>query len=326
MSASATCRRSASARSRGSDKFTQYALTVEGKIGNFDITYAGAYMDRPNHSTNDYTDYTDAYDAYYESYGGLANYQYYFDNNGDPIDPRQYITGGNHFKKMSQELRIASPADKPFRVIGGAFYQRQSNDILQEYRVDNLADELSVNGRPGLDLADQAKAHRSRLCGLRRSKFRRYAADHADGRRTLVQVRQYRIRLCRLRPRPGLLPGCAGQSAAKRCGQHQDGCRAMLHDERRYVARFAAERHRHDVDHRTACLQERRASTLATFENGKLKPKQSKDDGFTYRFNGTGSPHEGSDVLRHLVQGLPAGRHQPPAGPRAVRSGLPDQL
>src|SRR4030095_8847915 len=33
---------------------------------------------------------------------------------------------------------------------GGAFYQRQSNDILQEYRVDNLAALLSVNGRPGL--------------------------------------------------------------------------------------------------------------------------------------------------------------------------------
>ena len=31
----------------GKDKFTQYALTIEGKIGNFDITYAGAYMHRP---------------------------------------------------------------------------------------------------------------------------------------------------------------------------------------------------------------------------------------------------------------------------------------
>ncbi len=99
----------------GKDKFTQYALTVEGKVGNFDITYAGAYMHRPNSAaSSDYTDYTDAYDAYYESYGGLANYQYYFDNNGDPIDPRQYITGGNNFKKLSQELRV-SPARQTSR-------------------------------------------------------------------------------------------------------------------------------------------------------------------------------------------------------------------
>ncbi len=50
---------------------------------------------------------------------------------------------------MSQELRFASPADKPFRVIAGAFYQVQKNFIHQDYRVDDLAPELSVNGFPG---------------------------------------------------------------------------------------------------------------------------------------------------------------------------------
>ncbi|MGN6156256.1 MAG: TonB-dependent receptor plug domain-containing protein, partial [Sphingomicrobium sp.] len=45
------------------DVFTQAALTVEGKIWDFDLTYAGAYMDRPTHSIGDYTDYSDAYDA-----------------------------------------------------------------------------------------------------------------------------------------------------------------------------------------------------------------------------------------------------------------------
>ena len=49
---------------------------------------------------------------------------------------------------MSQELRIASPQDKPFRVVAGAFYQRQSNDIFQDYQVADLA-AVSVNGRPG---------------------------------------------------------------------------------------------------------------------------------------------------------------------------------
>ena len=132
------------------DKFTQAALTIEGKIANFDITYAGAYMDRPNSGISDYSEYTAAYDDYYESYGGLANYLYFFDNAGNPIDPTQYIVGSNHFKKMSQELRIASPAENRFRVIGGLFYQVQKNHINQEYHVDNLAGDLSVNGFPGL--------------------------------------------------------------------------------------------------------------------------------------------------------------------------------
>ena len=30
------------------DRFWQAALTVQGKIFDFDVTYAGAYMDRPN--------------------------------------------------------------------------------------------------------------------------------------------------------------------------------------------------------------------------------------------------------------------------------------
>ena len=137
---------------KSKDKFTQIALTIEGKIGNFDLTYAGAYMNRPTSSLNDYVDYVDAYNAYYIDlgYASILDYQYYFDNAGNIVSPAQYITGGNHFKKLSQELRIASPADKRFRVIGGAFYQRQSNDILQEYRVDGLSDDLSVNGHPGL--------------------------------------------------------------------------------------------------------------------------------------------------------------------------------
>jgi outer membrane receptor protein involved in Fe transport len=133
------------------DKFTQAALTVEGQVANFDVTYAGAYMNRPTYSFNDYTDYTDAYDTYavYYGYSGLLDYHNYTDNNGDLIDPRQFIEGENHYKKLSQELRIASPADNPFRVLVGAFYQRQTNDIYQNYMVQDLADNLSVQGWPG---------------------------------------------------------------------------------------------------------------------------------------------------------------------------------
>jgi iron complex outermembrane receptor protein len=131
------------------DKFTQAALTIEGKVANFDVTYAGAYMDRPTYGISDYTDYTDAYDAYYESYGGLANYFYFQDAAGNTIDPRQYIVGSEHFKKMSHELRVSTPTEWPFRVLLGAFYQRQTNHIYQNYLVDNLAPDLSVNGWPG---------------------------------------------------------------------------------------------------------------------------------------------------------------------------------
>jgi iron complex outermembrane receptor protein len=141
------------------DRFIQAALTIEGKIGNWDLTYAGAYLDRKTKSYNDYTDYSEAYDAIYANYtdsdtneficSGLAGCFYYQNAEGETIDPRQFILGTDHFRKTSQELRIASPSDSRLRVQGGLFYQRQSNRIFQDYQVADLAPLLSVNDRPG---------------------------------------------------------------------------------------------------------------------------------------------------------------------------------
>jgi outer membrane receptor protein involved in Fe transport len=275
----------------GVDKFTQYALTVEGKVGMFDITYAGAYMHRPNHSTNDYTDYADAYDAYYESYGGLANYQYYFDDNGDPIDPRQYITGGNNFKKLSQELRIATPADKPFRVIGGAFYQRQSNDILQEYRVDNLAADLSVNGRPGLLwLTKQERIDRDYAL------FGEASFDITPQITLTGGTRWYKFDntvfgFAGFGRNPDFFQGADDNPPPNVVGSTRTGvaqCFTTSGDSLRDSQLNGTDLTliMDGVLSGTPCIN------VAEFDNGKLKPKQSKDSGFTYRFNGTWKPQE----------------------------------
>ena len=131
------------------DRFIQGALTIEGKIGNWDLTYAGAYLDRKVHSQSDYTDYAEAYDSLYASSGGIAGYFGFVNNAGQTIDPRQYIIGDDHFTKVSQELRVASPQEDRFRVVAGLFYQRQTHLIQQDYQVANLATDASVNGRPG---------------------------------------------------------------------------------------------------------------------------------------------------------------------------------
>ena len=134
---------------RRHDRFLQAALTVEGKISNWDLTYAGAYLVRKIDSSNDYTDYAEAYDELYADYGGVAGYLYFFDDAGNTIDSSQHIIGRDRYRKMSHELRIASPADNRLRLVAGLFYQRQSHGIHQDYQVTNLADELSVNGFPG---------------------------------------------------------------------------------------------------------------------------------------------------------------------------------
>ncbi|MES2495254.1 MAG: TonB-dependent receptor [Pseudomonadota bacterium] len=138
------------------DEFWQAALAVQGKIADFDLTYAGAYLDRDIDQFSDYTDYAVAYDVLYAQTGG--SFSSYFTNNaGAYVDPSQHILGADRYKKMSHELRLASPSDKPFRVIGGLFYQRQSHGILQDYQIFNLADATSVNGMPGTVWLTQQK-------------------------------------------------------------------------------------------------------------------------------------------------------------------------
>ncbi len=131
------------------DRFVQAALTIQGKLGNWDVTYAGAYLDRKIDSSSDYTDYAEAYDSLYHNAGGIANYFYFTDNAGNTIDPRQRIVGADHFTKHSEEFRVASPATDRFRLVAGLFFQRQTHLIHQDYQVPNLGASGSVNGRPG---------------------------------------------------------------------------------------------------------------------------------------------------------------------------------
>jgi iron complex outermembrane receptor protein len=275
----------------GKDKFTQYALTIEGKIGNFDITYAGAYMHRPNSAVADYTEYADAYDAYYESYGGVANYQYFVDDDGNPIDFRQYIVGGNNFKKLSQEFRIASPVENRFRVIAGAFYQRQSNDILQEYHVDDLAASLSVNGRPGLIwLTKQERIDRDYAV------FGEASFDVTPQITLTGGARYYKFNntvfgFAGFGRDPDFFQGAPGNPPPNAVGSTRTGvaqCFTTSGDTLRDSQINGTDT--------TLILDGALSGTpcinVAEFDNGDLKPKQSKDNGWTYKLNATWKPRE----------------------------------
>jgi iron complex outermembrane recepter protein len=145
------------------DSWVQSSLTVEGKISDFDLVYAGAYLTRNTHEQSDYTDYSLFYDR---AFGSGA---YFLDNTGKLINPAQNIHGRDHYTKTSHELRMTSPKDYRFRLTAGLFLQRQVHEILQDYVVDNGGDplgsvapnDLSVPGWPGtLWLTDQERVDR----------------------------------------------------------------------------------------------------------------------------------------------------------------------
>ena len=123
------------------DRWAQAALTIQGQLGNWDLTYAASYLKRKVNTQSDYSDYSYFYDSLFGS-GAFI-----YDNNGALISPNQYIIGIDKFNKQSHEFRIASPSDKRIRLIAGLFYQRQAHNIEQNYLIDNLADSLAVSGR-----------------------------------------------------------------------------------------------------------------------------------------------------------------------------------
>lgn len=124
------------------DRWTQAALAVEGRIGNFDITYAGSHLDRDVDSESDYNDYAFWYDTLL-GYGA-----YFYDNDGALINPSQYIQAKDGYRKTSHEFRIASPQEYRWRLVAGLFWQQQEHDIFQRYLVDDLNDGIEVSGWP----------------------------------------------------------------------------------------------------------------------------------------------------------------------------------
>jgi outer membrane receptor protein involved in Fe transport len=130
-----------------SDQWWQAALTVEGHISNFDITYAAGYLNRNDHTPTDYSDYTLLYDKN-TTYMAYMQSVLHLPPGVTHINNTQYILGTDQYRKMSQELRVATPKDNRVRFIGGLFYNRQEHYILQNYRIDQLPTLDSVTGWP----------------------------------------------------------------------------------------------------------------------------------------------------------------------------------
>lgn len=126
---------------KSKDRWGQAALTVEGKLANLDLVYAGAYLNRKDETESDYSDYTYFYDVLF-GYGA-----YWTDDSGTPLnDPSQYIQGKDRYKRHSHELRLSSPADQRVRFVTGLFFQRQQHGIQQRYKIDDLIADYEVTG------------------------------------------------------------------------------------------------------------------------------------------------------------------------------------
>ena len=139
------------------DHWYQTALTVEGKISNFDIVYSGGYFERSTRIASDYSEYSVAYDYY--------GYSRFRNNAGNLIDPTQSELQTDRYTKMTHELRVSSPVTDRFRYTLGAFYQRQTDNIRDQYILQGLGNtpayDFSVTGQTNtLYLTQQERVDR----------------------------------------------------------------------------------------------------------------------------------------------------------------------
>jgi outer membrane receptor protein involved in Fe transport len=130
----------------GKDDWYQASLTLDGTIGDVNMVYAGAYLDRDQDYQYDYSDYTE-YWAYYltnPDYYDAPGYCVYYNDAGDCAIGTQYVDAQNDFTRQSHELRFQSSADQRFRWVGGLFYQKQKHSFDLQYTVPDSAVATSV--------------------------------------------------------------------------------------------------------------------------------------------------------------------------------------
>src|SRR5580658_6803557 len=150
------------------DNLTQSSLTVEGKISNFDLTYAGGWFDRNEHTVSDYSDYSYFYDKFFGSgcnWLTQTGYNYAkahgigaycsgaaassFPAGSFVSDPQEFVTTNGHYTKWSHELRLSTPQDLPVKGILGLFAERQVHEIWEQYTIpgnENAPDTYSPGG------------------------------------------------------------------------------------------------------------------------------------------------------------------------------------
>ncbi len=128
----------------GIDDWYQASLTLDGTIGDVNLVYAGAYLDREQDYEYDYTSYTEYLMYYYQEYYGYDAFCLYYTEDGECSSAPQYVWAQNDFTRQSHELRFQSATDKRFRWTGGLFYQKQEHSFDLQYTVPDSAVSTSV--------------------------------------------------------------------------------------------------------------------------------------------------------------------------------------
>ena len=142
------------------DSFTQTALTVEGKVSDYDIVYSGGWFVRNQHSIADYADYSYWYDKYYGSGNNWRQNPGFTTVGGTEkpagpyTEPQEFVIENHHYTKWSHELRVSTPQQYQVKGTVGLFAQRQVHEIWEDYTIPGAGGNPYAFNPQGLALAD----------------------------------------------------------------------------------------------------------------------------------------------------------------------------
>lgn len=96
------------------DEFSQYSLTVNGRLGALDLVYAGSYLEREVNNSFDYSGYTQ-----------IGSFGYYYQCQPDYTlcgDPTQGVLTFIENERQTHELRFTYDQSERFNWVAGVFY------------------------------------------------------------------------------------------------------------------------------------------------------------------------------------------------------------
>ena len=139
------------------DSWYMLGLTIEGKIGNFDVVYAGGYLERDVGGSEDYADYAYWYDAAYTT-GYYADL--HFSNSGPRTIENQWYPAEagtrnmqgymqqffDYYERTTHELRITTDQEKRVRGMLGFFFMDSYHDFTTNYVAPGLGDYMEMHG------------------------------------------------------------------------------------------------------------------------------------------------------------------------------------
>ncbi|MFN2287249.1 MAG: TonB-dependent receptor [Chromatocurvus sp.] len=105
------------------DEFHNTAVTLEGRVGELEVLYTGAFTDRETTQRVDYSDYmfVGQYLPYYICDGSVS-YPGDAAPSGTCQPPNLLVNSTTDTEVQTHEIRINTPEDRPLRATFGAFY------------------------------------------------------------------------------------------------------------------------------------------------------------------------------------------------------------